>query len=211
MSLTSTKPRCRSRLAATEDRYPPAQYTTVGLVASSSPSPVGQLAHRDGDRARDHAGRGLTRVANVDDLQVGHLRRPLAERLGCQPRCDPDVVLVLEHHLVGLVEVADHPVETDTGEPVLALELMAGLGEQHDVDVGRKHRTGELRVAAVEPDVDGAAQMPLSELLRACARRPARHRGRSHQAPARRSWTSASPTHRADRAALRLRIASYTK
>ena len=32
--------------------------------------------------------------------------------------------------LYGWSRVADHPVETDSGEPVLALELVAGLGER---------------------------------------------------------------------------------
>ncbi len=76
---------------------------------------------------------------------------------------------MLEHRLVGIVEVADDPVETDTGEPVLALELLAGLGEQHDIGVSAEHRTGELGVAAVEPDVDGVAQMALGEVLRSAA------------------------------------------
>ena len=59
----------------------------------------------------------------------------------------------------------DHLVETDPGEPVLALELVVGLGDEHDVDVGREHRTGELGVAAAQSDVDGVAQVTLGELF----------------------------------------------
>ena len=70
-----------------------------------------------------------------------------------------------EHHLIGLGQVADHPVEADPGQPVLAFEFLAGFGEQHDVDVGRQHRTGELGVAAFQADVDRVAQVALGELL----------------------------------------------
>ena len=78
------------------------------------------------------------------------------ERRGREARGDLDLVAVDEHRLVRVVEAPDHPVETDPGEAVLALQLVAALDHQHDVDVGLHDRSGELGVAAGEADVDRA-------------------------------------------------------
>ena len=74
-----------------------------------------------------------------------------------------------EHRLERLGQVADHPVEPDSGQPVLAFELLTGFGEQHDVDVGRKHRTREFGVAAFESDVDRLAQVSVGEFFGAAS------------------------------------------
>ena len=53
----------------------------------------------------------------------------LVECLRGQPGSDLDVVLMREHDLERPVEIADHRVETDAGEPVLTFEFLAFLGE----------------------------------------------------------------------------------
>ena len=113
----------------------------------------------------DHSRSGLARVAHVDHLQLRDICNALAQGVGGQPRCDLDVGPMGEHHLVGILEVADHPVETDSGETVLTLEFLAGIGQQHDVDIRLDHRAGEFGVATLEADVDGALQMSETELL----------------------------------------------
>ena len=67
--------------------------------------------------------------------------------------------------LYGSARAADHAVEADAGEAVLALQLVARFGDQHDVGVGRHDRPGELGVPTGEPDVDRLAQVTVCELL----------------------------------------------
>ena len=135
MSLTSAKPRSRSRLAATDDRYPLAQYTMVwsGGVEFARR----QLPHRDVDRARDHPSGDLARLADVNKLEIGHFGCPLDERLGRQPRCAMNVLLVLEHHLVRLVEAADRSVESNASETVLGLEFVISVSTTMSTSDGR--------------------------------------------------------------------------
>ena len=126
MSLTSAKPRWPKQ--ARGDRRPVApgavhdgRLGDVELVEPDGSWPTGMTVAP-----------GIVPAAVSPRLRMSTIwrsviwRRPLVERLGRQPRCHLDVVLVLEHHLVRVVEVADHPVETDSGEPVLALSSWPG-------------------------------------------------------------------------------------
>ena len=98
---------------------------------------------------RDHPGLGLARVADIDELELGNIGDPLPQRIGGQPRGHFHVALVLEHHRVGFFEIADHPVETDSGEAILTLQLPLRVGHENQVHVGLDHRPGELGVTAL--------------------------------------------------------------
>ena len=70
-----------------------------------------------------------------------------------------------KHAVMVDAEIADGVVGADAGQPQRRVLLLAGIGDQRDLvpDLG-DHAAG-LGEAAVEPDVDRAAQVPGGEVL----------------------------------------------
>ena len=72
---------------------------------------------------------------------------------------------MFRHHRQRVGDISDDSVEADAAEPVARLDLEARVGDEHDVDVARNHRAGELCVPAFQTDVHRADQVTASELL----------------------------------------------
>src|SRR3982074_507549 len=124
-SDTSAKPEARSRLAAMEDRYPPAQDRTTPPAPTSG--------ERDVHAVLDAAQLPLSRAAHVQQHQAGDGGARVGELAGGQAAGGAGGLRVLDEGGLRLVEGPDDGVQAHPGQAQPGVAGAARVAYDDDV------------------------------------------------------------------------------
>lgn len=125
---------------------------------------IDQHGERDGMRPVQDAGRCLSRIPDVDELNGRVQTHEFGEVLDGQPGARLDKVRAVHEELMRVGQVADDLVEADSGQSHIAFESECGIADEHDLAVRVEHIPRPFGEPPVEADVDRTLKMTRREV-----------------------------------------------